>query len=234
MDIERYNDSRRDRRKYSIIERQRNARETHITDMALYDNHDIEWVDLPEPLHVGFEKCYKLRDDYTRRKDVANYEALLELVNTTIRSRTKTFMVKANRSKKLVPMEHTLKSFNPKEFAKVPDKLKKYFYTWYDYKWAKFHHTLSNPYFFVTTIRKRIITRVPKHNSEFESKCDRLDNYITTNNIRRYMYKEFGWRSHCSWDSKDAEAQRCKNIREERVLIKDVLTSYDYQIPIKL
>jgi hypothetical protein len=222
---------RRERRKQFIKDRNQRLR---ALDKKQWDIHDemrnLEWIDLPEPMFVGYKRTLELRDDYTRRKDADFYYELLEVVQNDLKCRRKNFTFKCNKTHKWV--EHKLypKVLTHAQFNKLTDRMKRMFYAMEDYRTGKRSYHLIAKFCFVVRTDKNYVTRVKGYNGELVSKYTEIENYMETNGYQNFLNKLHGWGKHySSYYHCQAIVNKCKKKDVQRDL-NDLGLDYDYRL----
>ena len=92
--------SKRDVRRLNKIQAERALRSLDNEKEALWTaESNLGWVELDHPVRDGWEKSLVLRDDISRRDDVAVYLKLLSIVNHTVYSQSKNFVYRNPKTK---------------------------------------------------------------------------------------------------------------------------------------
>lgn len=164
--------------------------------------YDLGWINLETPIFDGYEKKLILREDYTRRSDHKIYEDLLSIVGHSVYCRNKSFTSKNWKTKKLEPIKVLPKSLSNSEFKKkVPERLKRYFYRYFDTGYG-YKYTLKETYMFIESKRyKHYKTRVRLIDPEIESRISEVQDQLYGNpkNIGK-LDNLLGIRRHNDWD----------------------------------
>jgi hypothetical protein len=155
-------------------------------------------VELEKPVRAGWKKYYVLRDDVSRRDDVAFYAHLLSLVNKPSYSRDKDFMYKPWGAKKRIQHIHQPSPLSHKEYNALTEKQKAFFTEIYNVKLKLKLFHFRDTWMFAEKVSPRFITHRFVLDPELESQLNEIDNKITSQNLWPKIGKIFGWRSN-SW-----------------------------------
>jgi hypothetical protein len=188
---------RRERRRQFITERNKRLRAMDKLRWELWDQmKDLEWIDLPEPIFVGYERTLVIRDDYTRRKDAHLYEELLTHVQNSIRCKRKNFTFKCRKTHKWVEQKLYPKKLKHKEYTRLPSNLQRMFYSTYDYRRGTKSYELMNPYYFQVKTSKHYVTRVKGYDGDLVRREAEIDNYIEQSGFTNVINKMNGYRRY--------------------------------------
>mgnify|MGYP007082080505 CR=1 FL=1 len=80
-----------------------------------------------EPVQRGWIRFFVLRDDIKNRKDARDIQQVLDRINVTIYCHRYDFLTRNWKTKKMVPMEHRLKTLDDANYQKLSEKHKSYF-----------------------------------------------------------------------------------------------------------
>ena len=160
---------------------------------------ELPLVPIENPYQKGWKRFFVVREDVLKSKDGDFFENLLEKINTFQYSNQKKFTVRKRRNRKKIdaPKEHKLLDLYPREFncekLNLSDKEKKYFEQ--VQKWCAINKNFKTVFQFteswryVLKIKPNIITHKQAIDSDLESQSDRLENYITNNDLRKKINK---------------------------------------------
>ncbi len=145
---------------------------------------------LPEPVFAGYKKFFIIRQDVLNRHDIDNIKNLLDMLNTTIKSKSKSFKRKVSKGVYEI-VEPKLKSLTDSEFFDLDDGIQKYFIREYCYDKSRYKWECAYPWFFITkTIKYYYYSRIIP-DSESDSKSDRAYNYLETHNLIGTLNNKF-------------------------------------------
>lgn len=164
--------------------------------------HDL-WhlpkITLDKPRFVGWQRFYVLRDDISRRKDVKDIRAVLDMVNTTRYSKTKDFS-QHDAYQHIYPSKQCTANLSDKQFEKLNEIQKKFFYKEWNGKKKYTYWSFYPQYFFVFKIKRHYITEVQVLDAELESRIQEIQNKIIKLNLWPKIHKLMGWRMYKGYD----------------------------------
>lgn len=155
-------------------------------------------VKLDKPRWMGYKRYFFLRDDILRRKDVKDFQEILNLLNNTVYSRTKDGFSRYDFDD--LPLHHKqrIKTLSEKAFKDLREPLKKYFvrFTHWDHRKKEVRYEFIHPWMFVLKVKHHYITEVPFLDADMESEIGELENRIYRDNLWPLIYKAHGRSYH--------------------------------------
>lgn len=166
-----------------------------------------EYIDLDEPLRMGFERNLVLIPSAMRRSDFEVLESILPLINTRHCRSTRDFRTYDEKTKKRnKEFVHHSKALPQKEFDKLTERQKAYFdpfwiYSrwggerggWYEYRFIYEHYLTSK-------MSKWHVWRVPVLDPDGQSHHDELHNIMYG---ARYLMRKVDRLFNNSWNYRD-------------------------------
>lgn len=200
------------------IRKIKTAREKYLIGLEKKRRHfwklerELGYVPLDIPYQSGWKRKFELRDDVARSKRADFFQEILDLINTVKKSPRKDFKKKTKKFGKKIykPREQYLGKLEPKDWNKLDDKQKDFFYpAWFSDPSGKLviRYVFAEPWRFVLKVRPNMITHTRKIDSELKSESDRLDQYIERNFLGPAMDKSRG-KKYCRWKFSSIE-RRC-------------------------
>ncbi len=180
-------------------------------------------VKLDIPRWMGYKRYYILRDDIAKRKDAKDFLEILNLLNTTVFSKTKEGFSRYDFDEpRLFCSKQRIKSLSEKSYNALKEHYKKYFVrvTKWDKRLKYFRYEFIHDYYFVYKIKHHYITEVPMLNKEMESELQKIENKIYVNHWMPKIHKLMGWR----WNYRDDYNE--KKIRLVDLIIKNEIVDY--------
>ena len=162
--------------------------------------NNLGWLDLDKPVYLGYIKRFVLRDDISRRKDANVFEGILKCINDFAVCKKKDFLKKDWKTKKKVPIQHSLKHLGKKQFNKLPTNQQKHFSADYDHKDRCWKYRFILNYYFVPKIDKHYAYRVRVFDADLVKQSAEIQRHIETNNLWPKISKLMGWSSRTGWD----------------------------------
>jgi len=166
-----------------------------------------EYIDLDEPLRMGFERNLVLISSAMRRSDFEVLESILPLINTRHCRSTRDFRTYDEKTKKRnKEFVHRSKALHRKEFDKLTERQKAYFdpfwiYSrwggekggWYEYRFIYEHYLTSK-------MSKWHVWRVPVLDPDGQSRHDELRNIMYG---AKYLMRKVDRILHYRWNYRD-------------------------------
>jgi len=203
--------TRRENRKYTLTSKAHDAKSTYLELKKIWDaQRALGWIELDKPHFLGYIKSFVLRDDITRRKDVAVFEGVLKAINNFVVCKDKSFTQKDWQSKKKVAMTLGLKRLNKKEFNKLTDKQKRLFREYYSHKRHCWVYEFVDTHYFVTKVEKHWAHKVREYDADLAKREGEIEHYIDSHNMWPRINKVMGWRRRSSWDRCDIGLRKNK------------------------
>ena len=137
-----------------------------------------------KPFQEGWYRTFVLRDDATRRSDAHILKKVLDIVNNRVFCRKKDFLYYDWKEHKHLPIEQKLNSISEREYEKLDEQLKSYFYRYIEIQRFRYQlqekitYKVRKPVFFVYKIYPRMITHRWIPDSEYESRRNYLWNKL--------------------------------------------------------
>lgn len=179
---------------------------------TMSEMRDAMWhlpmITLDKPRFVGWQRFFVLRDDIANRKDAREFREILDMINTTVYSRTKDFSHYdiEDQPNKYSAYQHSflrgqhLKTISHKQYEKLNEFKKKWFGECWEPRGNYKYYRFNPSYFFVYKIKRHYVTQVPVLDTELESKITELQNKIRTHNLWPKIHKIMGWKMYKAYD----------------------------------
>jgi len=157
-----------------------------------------EYVKLKQPYQNGWEKTYILRDDILRRKDAKTIQSVLNLVNSTVRHKDKSFKDSKKRNIPIVLRQVTEAKYNTllpsqkKWLFKTYDRFR-FFGSMQDKTVYKFN--TAHMYMLKEHIYPYMITHTLLPQPEIESRLQEISDFMSDNNGWNRLNKIHGYKS---------------------------------------
>lgn len=164
--------------------------------------HNLGYTVLDKPLHDGWYKHLRLRDDISRRKDVAVFEEILEATSNKIWGRERKGAdknwIKANKDNKELQFPG-IRKLQEKKYEKLSEKAKKWFHAhnWYRTPWrgyVKRYHSTVPRYYFVITYSKAYITKRRIIDPELNQRIQEIEEILISPKYYKYYQRGHGYR----------------------------------------
>jgi len=186
----------------------------------------IHWIILDKPEQVGYERFFVVRDDVLRSSQAAIFTELLKYVNHTTYSRDKSFThikpVKGskfrrhyrNRPKTKTNTIQVLKSLSQRDYNKVPEHLKKYFFKSYSHS-KRFGIThrwiIDKQWRFALKIQPYMVTHYRISDEVIWRQIEAIDDELYDRNGPLYAY--LGYDNRGWYDDEKVKHARALSIR---------------------
>jgi hypothetical protein len=202
----------------------------------------IEYVELPNPIFIGYDRTFEVRDDIAKTSEGDKLKELLNYINIVQFSKTKDFLTypqgwwyhHRKKGLKLVPMIMNFYSISEYHYNnKLPDHIKYYFYKHIKYsKYGPPYNIYScwvPLWKFKYKVTPHYIRYVKKYDTTRESEYHYWKNHFSSNNYWNKI-----WHLKCEptgyYDDWDVRDDYLKN----KILVKDMINeAQDYFIDIE-
>jgi hypothetical protein len=203
-------------------------------DQYWQQKHNLPWIPLKIPYQSGWKRHFVLREDIKRSDNAGFYHGLLKNINTAQYAADKSFKIKRKRKKgkTVVERKQFLREFpdwqwNDKKYHSLTELERTHFQL--HEKWdnkgkiVKMVYRFNEPWRYVLKIVPNMITHVKMLDSQLEQDIQRLDNFITQNQIEAKIYKLTGGGYHY-WKWADFDKPRYIESKKEALLqIKEAI-----------
>lgn len=189
---------------------------------------DLPWVPLEIPYQRGWKRHFILREDIKRSAMADFYQELLRNINTSQFNPDKSFKVKRKRKqgKTTVERKQFLREFpewqwHNDRYQSLSELEKAHFHLYE--KWDKNGRTLkmvyrfNEPWRYVLKVVPNMITHAKLLDSQLEQDLQRLNNFITQQQIEARIYKLTGGAYHY-WKWSDFDKPRYIASKKEALL----------------
>lgn len=148
---------------------------------------NLNKVELEKPLKWGYKKFFVLREDVAKSDDARVYLGVLPYIQSTIYCRRKDFTQKDFKTKKMIPMEHTIGTISHKKWNEIEGELtikqkslfQKFWYTQYHTKGkGEWRYRLIKDWMFVPKIDTHYKTHQIILDPDLESELTKLQNKL--------------------------------------------------------
>lgn len=185
----------------------------------------LGFIQLDPPRRHGWEKFFVLREDIKRRNDANIIQNLLNKISKSVTSKKRDFKHYSYEQNRIIVLNPELTPMLQKDFNKLSEQEKKYFYPCYSYKYNEIRYKFLNDYFFITKVKPYYLTQIKIFDREIVSREKEIENRFQIYQGWRILHKFLGQKSYRSeWNCRSYDIE----LRCLKKIVKEELNEYFY------